>query len=137
MTELSLVFKALSEPIRLRIVRQLLHNGKEAYGEQLARALRIPAYQLSRHLKVLKATGLIHERRQGRWVYYSLVRHHPTLNGQLLGALRRFIVEKPPAPASRPSVRTNGRKANGRRQRDLNQLDVMNWSQGPAIPGIL
>jgi len=92
MGKLSLIFKALSDPLRLRIVRLLLRNGKEAYGEELARALDIPAYRLSRHLKVLKATGLINERRVGRWVYYSLTKR----NGQLLGTLRRIIAD--PAP---------------------------------------
>ena len=87
MRELSLVFKALSEPLRLQIVRLLLNNGREAYGEEIAKSLGIPAYRLSRHLKVLKATGLVCERRAGRWVYYSL----PNTTDHLSAALRELI----------------------------------------------
>ena len=95
MEHLSLVFKALSEPLRLAIVQWLFANGKEAYGEELAKALSIPAYRLSRHLKVLKASGLIHERRQGRWIYYSIAKANG--NGRLLGTLRRLLAETAPA----------------------------------------
>ena len=102
MRELGLLFKALSEPLRLRIIHLLLTNGKEAYGEELAKALQIPAYRLSRHLKVLKTSGLIAERREGRWVYYSLANR----NGQLLRALRRLIAESHMAS-------TNGRNWQG------------------------
>ncbi len=102
MEQLNLIFKALSEPLRLRIVQVLLANGREAYGEELAKELDVPAYQLSRHLKVLKTTGLIHERKEGRWVYYSLAKHNG--NNRLLGALRRLLVESEPAQP-RPSPR--------------------------------
>ena len=138
MRELSLLFKALSEPLRIRIIHLLLDNGKEAYGEELARALEIPAYQLSRHLKVLRASGLISERRVGRWVYYSLANR----NGQLLRTLRRLI-----AGANLPATPGNGRqersslkrrrRALQRSQEVLIEQDDFNWNQGPAIPGIL
>ena len=138
MRELSLLFKALSEPLRIRIIHLLLDNGREAYGEELARALEIPAYQLSRHLKVLKASGLINERRVGRWVYYSLANR----NGQLLRTLRRLI-----AGANLPATHGNGRqepRASKRRRRALQrsqqtliEQDDFNWNQGPAIPGVL
>jgi ArsR family transcriptional regulator len=137
MGELSAIFKALADPLRLRIVRLLLRNGKEAYGAQLARALGIPAYQLSRHLKVLKTTGLIHERKEGRWIYYSLAKR----NGELLEALRRIIAQAK-AERSRtgqPSTLSTPRRRRGvqRRQQVLIEPETFNWDQGPAVPGIL
>lgn len=99
MEQLSQLFKALSEPLRLRIIRWLLSTGKEAYGEELANALGVPAYQLSRHLKVLKATGLIHERKEGRWVYYSVAKHNG--HGIILSALKRLLIEPAAAPVAR------------------------------------
>jgi len=141
MGKLSLIFKALSDPLRLRIVRLLLRNGKEAYGEELARALDIPAYRLSRHLKVLKTTGLINARRVGRLVYYSLAKR----NGQLLTVLRRLIAEgKTPQgfgeekrlPISLPIPRGSRKALSQRRSRKV-QGEAFNWDQGPAIPGIL
>ena len=134
MKELTQVFKALSEPVRLRIVRLLLDHGTEAYGEELAGALGIPAYQVSRHLKVLKTTGLVNERRQGRWVYYSLAKDNG--NGQLLTSMRRII-----ASASMPPVNGRGHGAGSRRRRRTaprrRKVKEFNWNQGPAIPGIL
>ncbi len=99
------VFKALSEPLRLRVIHLLLSNGKEAYGEELATALDVPAYQLSRHLKVLRTSGLIHERKAGRWVYYSLDKSNG--NPRLLASLRQLLAdsEKPPAqPTAEPAI---------------------------------
>jgi len=150
MERLSLVFKALSDPLRLRIVRQLLRNGKEAYGEELARALGIPAYRLSRHLKVLKITGLVHERRSGRWVYYSLANR----NGRVLELLRRLI-DAAGLPATSnggqagagPSREGDGRQATRpprqrragttHRGQTLAEQEGFDWNQGPAIAGVL
>ncbi|MBI3088364.1 MAG: helix-turn-helix transcriptional regulator [Candidatus Omnitrophica bacterium] len=124
MQQLSQVFKALSEPLRLRIIRQLLTNGREAYGEELAGALGIPPYQLSRHLKVLTATGLVTERREGRWVYYSLAKNHG--HGQVLVSLRPLLTHaKPP------------RRRKMRRARQALAPEQVNWNNGPAIPGML
>jgi len=124
MNELSQVFKALSEPLRLRILRRLLTNGREAYGEELAEALGIPAYRLSRHLKVLISTGLVTERREGRWVYYSLAKNHG--HGQVLVSLRHLLANaKPP------------RRRKIRRARPALVPEQVNWNEGPAIPGML
>ena len=131
MNRLSLIFKALSEPLRLHIVRTLLRNGTEAYGEELARALEIPAYRLSRHLKVLKAAGLIQERRQGRWVYYSLMDR----DREVLKSLRRLIANAD-LPRTNGDGRPRRRRASPRRRRAA-MAQEFNWNQGPAIPGVL
>jgi len=129
MSDLSLLFKALSEPLRLRIVRLLLDSGREAYGEELAKALHIPPYQLSRHLKVLRATGLIQERREGRWVYYSIAKR----NGDRLGVICRMIAE-----AELPKRNGLGPKPGRARRAVAKSLeDDFNWNQGPAVPGVL
>jgi DNA-binding transcriptional ArsR family regulator len=105
MERLTSVFKALSEPLRLRIVQWLMIHGREAYGEELASALSVPPYQLSRHLKVLTATGLVQERRAGRWVYYSITKG--TGHAALLSVLRRMLAERrevPDAPSAEPAA---------------------------------
>ena len=139
MERLSVIFKALSDPLRLRILRQLFSNGKEAYGEELANALGIPAYQVSRHLKVLKTTGLIRERKAGRWVYYSLAKENG--HGQLLTALRRLLADSSAADGNSlraaPRSRTRDGSGAGKRSRPDAALDITNWDQGPAIPGML
>ena len=140
MGELITIFKALSDPLRLRILRVLIANGHEAYGGELAKTLKIPAYRLSRHLKVLKSSGLVNERREGRWVFYSLAQR----DGGLLGVLRRLLAEPASngrrlnARSKRPRrmVRTHQRQGR-RHQRALIESETFNWDQGPAIPGIL
>jgi len=143
MERLSRIFKALSDPLRLRIIRQLLANGKEAYGEELAKALAIPAYQLSRHLKVLKTTGLIHERREGRWVYYSVAKHNGS--GHLLTALRRLMAESVESDGERQVSRGRAKGAAARAPRHETQApsqpsldaasDPVNWD--PTVPKLL
>ncbi|MCB9757011.1 MAG: helix-turn-helix transcriptional regulator [Candidatus Omnitrophica bacterium] len=65
------IFKALGEPTRLRILRLLLKTGKEACGCELVDSILTPQYNLTKHIDVLMAAGLIKSRKEGRWVYYS------------------------------------------------------------------
>ncbi len=65
------VFHALSDPTRLRIVEELL-NGERCVCNLVA-LLDTHQPRLSFHLKALKDAGLVADRRDGRWVYYSLV----------------------------------------------------------------
>ena len=63
MTGLADTFAALAEPTRLRVVG-LLQSGPCRAGE-LAEALEISAPALSRHLRVLRASGLVEEQHDG------------------------------------------------------------------------
>ncbi|HEX7592468.1 MAG TPA: metalloregulator ArsR/SmtB family transcription factor [Candidatus Limnocylindrales bacterium] len=62
--------RAISEPSRVRVI-ELLGQG-ECCVCDLGSALGLSPALASHHLKVLKASGLIRERRAGRWVHYSL-----------------------------------------------------------------
>ncbi len=63
---------ALSDPTRLEIVRRL-RSGERCVCE-LQDLLDAAQSRLSFHLKVLKESGLISDRKEGRWVYYTLDR---------------------------------------------------------------
>ena len=65
-------FQALSDPTRVDIVR-LLSHGERCVCE-LQDALDAAQSRLSFHLRVLKDVGLVSDRREGRWVYYTLNR---------------------------------------------------------------
>jgi ArsR family transcriptional regulator, arsenate/arsenite/antimonite-responsive transcriptional repressor len=65
-------FHALSDETRLEIVR-LLSHGERCVCE-LQDALEAAQSRLSFHLRVLKDAGLVTDRRDGRWVHYSLNR---------------------------------------------------------------
>lgn len=64
------LFHALSDPTRLSIL-QRLRLGERCVCE-LTDALDAAQSRLSFHLKVLKDAGLVSDRRQGRWMYYTL-----------------------------------------------------------------
>ena len=64
------VFKALGDLTRLRILK-LLTQG-ELCVCQIEKALRVFQPIASRHLSILRMTGLVQARRAGQWVYYSL-----------------------------------------------------------------
>jgi ArsR family transcriptional regulator len=63
-------FHALSDPTRLQIVDRL--RGGERCVCELTDLLDAAQSRLSFHLRVLKEAGLVTDRREGRWVYYSL-----------------------------------------------------------------
>ena len=63
-------FKGLSDRLRLRIVGLLLRSG-ELCVCQIQGALGMTQYAVSRHLRTLRETGWVRERRQGRWVHYA------------------------------------------------------------------
>ena|SRR5689334_22525694 len=61
---------ALSDVTRLAIVERL--RGGERCVCELTDLLDAAQSRLSFHLKVLRDAGLVRDRREGRWVYYSL-----------------------------------------------------------------
>lgn len=63
-------FHALSDETRLRVV-ELLSGGERCVCE-LQEAVGAAQSRLSFHLRVLREAGLVVDRRQGRWNYYSL-----------------------------------------------------------------
>jgi ArsR family transcriptional regulator len=66
------LFHALSDETRLEIMERL-KDGEQCVCD-LTDALKAGQSRLSFHLKVLKDAGLITDRPEGRWTYYSLNR---------------------------------------------------------------
>ena len=64
------LFKALSDPNRLMIV-ELLSCG-ELCACRILERFRITQPTLSHHMKTLCGCGLVTQRKEGRWMYYSL-----------------------------------------------------------------
>ena len=63
-------FRALGDETRLKIV-ELLSEGEQCVCD-LTDAFEAGQSLMSFHLRTLKDAGLLRDRRQGRWVYYSL-----------------------------------------------------------------
>ncbi|MGO8875334.1 MAG: metalloregulator ArsR/SmtB family transcription factor [Acidimicrobiales bacterium] len=65
------VFRALADPTRRQILQDL-RDGERSAGDIAAR-FPISGPSVSRHLSLLKAAGLIQERRDANRIYYQLV----------------------------------------------------------------
>lgn len=66
------LFHALSDETRLRLLERL-REGEQCVCE-LTDAFKTGQSRLSFHLRVLKDAGLVTDRPEGRWIYYSLNR---------------------------------------------------------------
>lgn len=87
-------FQAVAEPTRFRVL-QLLTSGERCVCE-LQGDLGAAQSRLSFHLKKLKDAGLVRDRKDGRWVYYSVV-------PEALEQMRAFLGEVTPDEAWRPT----------------------------------
>jgi DNA-binding transcriptional ArsR family regulator len=69
------VLQALSDPVRLEIVRQLATACDES-GELRCGEIRVPVQKstASHHYKTLLSAGIISEREEGRYKFFSLRR---------------------------------------------------------------
>lgn len=80
------LFHALSDEARLEII-QILLDGEHCVCD-LQSHLDVAQSRLSYHLKVLKDAGVVTDRREGRWSYYTLNREAFVETERLLAALR-------------------------------------------------
>ena len=87
------VFKALGDPVRLRLVSMIAsHAGGEVCVCDLTPGFDLTGPTISHHLRVLREAGVIDCERRGTWVYYRLVP----------GVLSRLAEVLGPAPAVVP-----------------------------------
>jgi ArsR family transcriptional regulator len=71
---LAQVFKALGDPVRLRLVSLIgAHQGGEVCVCDLTEAFDLTQPTISHHLRVLREAGIITSDRRGTWVYYRLL----------------------------------------------------------------
>ncbi len=82
--ELIVVLKAVADEKRLSIIASL-GDGERCVCE-LQQRLGAGQSLLSFHLRTLKEAGLVSDRREGRWIYYSLI-------PEALGDLEAFLRE--------------------------------------------
>lgn len=82
-----LLFKALGDETRLRLINILLHY--ELSVNELVQILAMGQSRVSRHLKILTEAGLLKSRRDGLWVFYSTPATGPEFD--FLNAMAPFI----------------------------------------------
>lgn len=89
------LFKALADETRLRILHLLTR--RELCVCQIVEVLRLGQSKVSRHLAHLRNAGLVHDRRDGLWMYYSLAQPDGRLQSKVLEWLRHAADELPRA----------------------------------------
>ncbi|MEM3571820.1 MAG: metalloregulator ArsR/SmtB family transcription factor [Candidatus Bathyarchaeia archaeon] len=91
------IFKALSDPIRLKIL-EYLRNGEKCVCEIIP---YVGASQpiVSRHLAILKRCGLVKDRQEGNKRFYfvtnpAIFKVIDDVNDELLDALVKHVIEQ-------------------------------------------
>ena len=86
------LFKALSDPIRLRLL-SLIASTTEVCVCDLTDAFDVTGATISHHLRVLREAGLVDCERRGTWVYYWV-------KAEALDQLGNLLVAGPPQQGS-------------------------------------
>ena len=95
------VFKLLGDPTRARLLYALLEAGELCVCD-LAAATATAESTVSQALRMLRASGVVAGRREGRNVYYRLSDGHVRM---LLDVTREHVVHSAPASGSVGSTR--------------------------------
>jgi len=64
-------FKCLADQTRLDILMLIVKQGERCVCD-LTATLDLSQPKISRHLALLRSSGVLQDRRQGQWIYYSL-----------------------------------------------------------------
>jgi ArsR family transcriptional regulator len=90
MRDLATLFKALADETRLAIVFLIVEHGELCVCD-IERTLDISQSKASRHLRYLYNSGLLHDRREGVWVYYRVRDDLEPALAEILKKLRALI----------------------------------------------
>jgi ArsR family transcriptional regulator, arsenate/arsenite/antimonite-responsive transcriptional repressor len=108
-TKVDLMFRAFSDPIRLRIL-SLIQPGELCVCDLVA-ILELPQPTVSRHLSYLRRAGLVSVRRERSWNYYELAPARSVFHAKLLeclGTCFRDVPELATDAARARSIRKRG-----------------------------
>lgn len=89
------LFSALANDIRLRCLMLMQLEGELCVCE-LTHALDLSQPMISRHLALLRETGLVETRRAGQWMYYALHPDLPAWSKKVIRETAKANAEKSP-----------------------------------------
>lgn len=99
--------KALGDENRFRIFMML--GAKSMCACELREVLQIAGSTLSAHLKILRAAGLITQKKNGRWVEFTLNSRDSGVPGLLAYLENHLIQNRSPLLLDRETARTTTR----------------------------
>ena len=105
LAQMEVLFKALADTTRLRILGLLLTG--EVCVCDIHESLKIPQPKTSRHLAYLRNAGLVETRREGLWVHYRLGRIDDPVLAVITEAVRHALTHV-------DSVRRDAERLKGR-----------------------
>ena len=120
--ELNHLGQAIADPTRVRILAGLLRS--ELCVCELVDALEVTQSTLSSHLQVLRESGIVGTRKEGRWIYYSLDKRKAALVDAIFSLVEKEIGRDP--RLIRDARRIEGRLAirqNGRCTLGFSELE--------------
>jgi len=122
MADLLRILKAMGDPTRLRLLAIL--DTEELSVNELVRILGMGQSRISRHLAVLKDAGLLQQRREGTWSYYSIPA--TVQSGGVLQAFRDDPIYKNTITGDGPRIK---RVLKERRDQSVHYFDKIaeNW----------
>jgi ArsR family transcriptional regulator, arsenate/arsenite/antimonite-responsive transcriptional repressor len=87
------IFKALSDGIRLRLLRLLAVTEVSVCVCELVDTINVPQYQVSRQLSILKKAGLVDNERKGKWAYYYALKDRSEFHRALFNMVKDHLKE--------------------------------------------
>lgn len=103
MKHLAQTLKALSDPIRLRIILLLQAEGELCVCD-LIEALKLPQSTISRHLAYLKRSCWVDTRREGIWMYYTLSNESCAICKEILLTIKKHGASLPESLSDRSAL---------------------------------
>lgn len=94
MLEIADTFRAIGEPNRLRILNILANRGPTCVCD-LQAVLGLPQSRVSKHLVILRHTGLVQQTRRGQLILYSLTRIQNPVRASLVECMKRCFPDLP------------------------------------------
>ena len=86
---IELLFKALADPTRLRLIKLL--GDDEVCVCDCVESLKTNQPKVSRHLAYLKRAGLVTARRDGKWSHYRLVEPSDPCASKIFREVREWL----------------------------------------------
>jgi ArsR family transcriptional regulator len=62
---------------------------------ELEAALKVPQSKVSRHLSILKSAGLVVDRREGIWIFYSLFKPQTAFEKSIVKLIQEVFKDSP------------------------------------------
>jgi len=107
------LFQALADETRLRCVILLQQHGELCVCE-LTYALEVSQPKISRHLAYLKAAGVVRDRRQGVWIFYTLHPQLPAWMSAIIHNMTQHLHTKSPFYEDNQRLSGMSQRPNGR-----------------------